>query len=255
MKKFITVAMAIAITLVMFLPCISLADVIWEPDNSFYRSHSDECTYIVPANEYVAAGENGSAPIYTSPTGSLKTTVENGTAIYSSWIYTDKNGCTWALSNAENGWINLYDYMLNYNSDTFTDEYADAIDYSEAAADNIVSGNAILFWSYPGATEPRAELDVYSDNFAPSATYVDKLGRTWAYYGYIYAQRDVWCCVDDPQNPNVWEGLEQKQPVPTGAAPYTPPKGISPTVIIIAGCAAALVALLAVGFITKSKKK
>lgn len=42
MKRILCALLAAAMLL---LPCMALADVILEPEDSFYKRHSDQCTY------------------------------------------------------------------------------------------------------------------------------------------------------------------------------------------------------------------
>ena len=42
MKRIFCALLAAAMLL---LPCMALADVILEPEDSFYKRHSDQCTY------------------------------------------------------------------------------------------------------------------------------------------------------------------------------------------------------------------
>lgn len=63
MKRIFCALLAAAMLL---LPCMALADVILEPEDSFYKRHSDQCTYQA-GRTYIAAGEGGSAPVYGAP--------------------------------------------------------------------------------------------------------------------------------------------------------------------------------------------
>lgn len=57
MKRIFCALLAAAMLL---LPCMALADVILEPEDSFYKRHSDQCTYQA-GRTYIAEGEGGSA--------------------------------------------------------------------------------------------------------------------------------------------------------------------------------------------------
>ena len=60
MKRIFCALLAAAMLL---LPCMALADVILEPEDSFYKRYSDQCTYQA-GRTYIAEGEGGSAPVY-----------------------------------------------------------------------------------------------------------------------------------------------------------------------------------------------
>ena len=46
------------------------ADVIWEPENSFYKMHAEECVY--HNRNYIANGPDGQVTIYKSPAVNLQ---------------------------------------------------------------------------------------------------------------------------------------------------------------------------------------
>ena len=64
MKK----AIALLFVLLLLVPALAFADVIVEPDNSFYRTHRSECQRQT-GRTYLANGPDGTLDLYTAPTG------------------------------------------------------------------------------------------------------------------------------------------------------------------------------------------
>ena len=77
-----------AALLAMSLAVPAAADVIWEPEDAFYKSHAEDCTLL--QRSFYTNGEAGYVNLYASPESDTVTgQIENGnrSAIY--WQYED----------------------------------------------------------------------------------------------------------------------------------------------------------------------
>lgn len=191
------------------------ADLIWEPQDSFYEKHRDECAYV--GRRYELAGYDGTVSVWSAPGGRVTATVSNGErgTVHFRW---SGNGVDWGYvygysgNRNDGGWIPMDDLSPVYDSIQFTEDH-------EA---EIVSGDPVpvefrsaVLYSYPGGPAGRVlEEDAaympFSEVF--SSVYTDENGLRWGYVGYYMGRRDDWVCLDDPMN----EGLD------TGVAPVSP---------------------------------
>ena len=122
-KKILALFMAV----LMALSLTALADVVWEPRNSFYETHHSQCTYL--GRSYYANGPDGFVTLWDAPGGStVAAQYENGTALSVYWTY--KNwGCitVWEGKNREevSGWVPMEQLYLIYDHISFEEEYGD----------------------------------------------------------------------------------------------------------------------------------
>ena len=70
------------IVCLLFLPAgTALADVVFEPENDFYKQHQREILYL--GRSFVANGEGGNVPIQNAPNSrGLAGSIQNGRSIY-----------------------------------------------------------------------------------------------------------------------------------------------------------------------------
>lgn len=176
------------------------ADVIWEPENSFYKIHAEECEY--HNRNYIANGPDGEVTVYKSPEVALKlTTIENGTKVNVYYIYEAKDGILWGLYDSweENitGWMPM-DYLdLEYDHICFVEEFGDQIKSKTEKLPQEYVGKEILIWSYPGSE--NGTVFVPHDPMEFSDVFEDEAGNLWGHVGYYYGWRNIWVCIDDPQ--------------------------------------------------------
>lgn len=175
------------------------ADVIWEPENSFYTKHNDECEMV--DRGFVANGPNGEVIVYKSPENPTEVaTMENGDTTWITWTYTDKEGIVWGYpNNIGSGWVPM-DYMnVIYDYISFEEEHGNEFVQKTGNVDDSYMGKLIYLWSYPGS-EDFTEFDLSGDwaDWMPEyrTTYVDEEGRTWGFCGYYYGMRNFWVCLD-----------------------------------------------------------
>lgn len=237
------------------LPAFAMADILWEPENdSFYRLHSEEMQSHYYARRYVANGKSGAAPIFTSPNGSKKDELTNGETIWVTWTYTKDDGSMWAYASHESdelGWVNLYDFLLLYDSAQFTLDHADEIREDSISLYERCGGQEIIMWTYPmsGTQASDYRLNDYGD-LTINQVYTDPEGKEWGYVGYWRGRWNAWICLDDPANENLTAA--PVEPMDTGAPAYDEPSSL-PLPLIGGGLSVAAVGAAAA--IIKCKKK
>ena len=180
------------------------ADLIFEPQDSFYEKHADSCKYV--NRTYIVNGFNGETIVYESPESAKKViTVKNREKYYISFVYTDKKNVEWGFledGQENSGWVPM-DYMYPvYNSQSFYEEYRDKITSDDGVIPNVTKGDVIYGWEYPGA-ERKFKLKVEEDTFDYSSMFTDEEGHQWGNVGYYRGDRDFWVCIDEPQNPDL----------------------------------------------------
>lgn len=184
---------AVLTVAVLVCPLTAQADVIWEPEDSFWESHQDDCKYL--GRNYRTSGE---VKVYKSPENDKAVkTLDAGVVFWSYYTYTDVNGNEWTLYcwDDETGWIpkvyleTVYDYV------SFANEYGDQIREESGTVDEKYLEEQIYFWNYPGAATggelPRSkELPEYEKVFT------DEYGHEWGFLNYWYGHKNVWVCLD-----------------------------------------------------------
>ena len=198
MKKVIGLCMVL-VSLVLCSQTVR-ADVIWEPQNSFYEKHSNKCEYV--DREFMANGPNGEVIVYKSPENAAEIgTMKNGETTWVTWTYTDADGTVWGYPNrVADGWVPM-DYMqVVYDYISFEEEHGNEFVEESGFVDEFYMKRSIYLWNYPGSTV-FAEIDMTGDwaDRLPeyNKTYVDEAGRKWGFCGYYYGQRNFWVCLDD----------------------------------------------------------
>lgn len=205
-KRFVSVFCALMLGALSAFP--AAADVIIEPDDSFYTSHWEECDYL--GNQYYANGQTGQLTGYRSPESKQeKKTFQNGELLYVSFTYTDETGTDWGVVEQNDGtcWVRLDEIVRKYDSELFREEHADALaPFDDQAGDyerlRDLDGE-IVVWTYPGSGESSGTITEFEggpDSFGFSECYTDENGLRWGYIGYYYGWRDCWICLDDPTN-------------------------------------------------------
>lgn len=251
MKRTLCAMLAAAMLL---LPCAAFGDVIWEPEDSFYRRHQEECFH-EERRAFIASGVEGFAYIYDAPDRGDRRKLDNGSEVYCEWFYTDENGAQWACMDADEGWINLHDFKIKYDWIAFEEEHRGEIREETVELDaSDGAGDAIIFYAYPGSERKDFEMSLsnFGGEMSVSKTYTDDEGRRWGFVGYWYGRRNLWISLDDP-TAEVPPAAEQPEPIGTGAPEYTEPKG-GGALIIAGGGLAALAAVAAALLIRKSKR-
>lgn len=251
MKKFLSLACALAALLALAAP--ARADLLWEPDNRFYRDHP--CTYV--DRSFYANGPDGFVTLWDEPEGSgVEAQYENGARLRVYWQYGDW-GCVtvWEDTGHVDGWVPMAHLSLIYDYLSFEEEYGDRIqDYAGQFADYAGNADRVSFFAYPGAPQVQEvrELGTFPEvlanltGTADSASYisrifVDEAGRTWGFVSYMYGRLNAWFCLDDPEGEDfpvrdvAAPELIPASPPVLPAAAYTPYLLVAAVVIVTAG--------------------
>lgn len=207
MKKLLRPVLCLLLcALFLALPLtVARADLIYEPEDEFYRRHRDECVYANAPYEVLAP--NGAANLYKSPESKeVLSTIDNGNRLNISYIYAPEDGPRWGsttIKNAKNEWVDVWvpmDYLWRaYDSDLFYEDYSAELYEGEAVLDfDTLSGSAI-FYDYPGSTVIAREMskDWVDGTVTLTQLFQDEAG-TWGYLPYYYGKVDGWVCVDNP---------------------------------------------------------
>lgn len=219
------VALICAVMLAVCCIASVSADVIFEPNDSFYETHRDAC--VRHERSYTAVGPNGDVTVYESPeSDKVMATYANGEALYISYIYTDPAGIQWGFyENWEtnvSGWIPM-DYLeLIYDGISFEEEFGHLFTEEEGTLAVEHQGKTVKFWKYPGSSE-YLEWTVEGENMPVYQTvYTDANGVRWGREGYYMGLRGYWMNLDAPDaeyvpvesvEPEETEPQEQKDPV------------------------------------------
>ena len=197
--------LALVLVLCMFFSFAVQADVIWEPEDSFYRSHSEECEYY--ARSRIVNSPEGGLPVYASPkSSSVVGTVENGTALHVQFTY-DNESWGYVEIPEGDGWMKLDETVLKYDNASFTEEYSSEFYEDEAVVKAMLEGlsdeDLIYDYAYPGSGPTQsyipAEYVLNDEYFSLQSLFEDENGRVWGHVGYFMGRRG-WICVSDPTN-------------------------------------------------------
>ena len=255
-----TFCLLLALVLLLALTPAVSADVIFEPQDSFYWEHRGECQY--HNRSYYADGIDNVAVVYRSPESpAVAERVKNGLELWISYTYEDENDVVWGYcENYEeswSGWIPMDYLLLKYDSICFREEFADRIEEESGTLEEI-SGQ-VYFWSYPGG-DYTAAFSVEGNSLPDyEAVFTDDAGRKWGHVGYYAGLRDCWLCLDDPtaDYPTLYAEHEPQQvthPVKdvTDQPVEIKPQGMSLNGILAAVC---VIAILSGGFLWMTRKK
>ena len=237
------------------------ADVIFEPQDSFFWEHRGECQY--HERTYYADGPENVAEVYRSPvSASVVERVKNGKELWISYIYEDKNGISWGYCDnyEENwaGWVPMDYLLLKYDYISFREEFADRITTLDKYGKLSAEGEVYL-WNYPGSEDFMT--NTVDAEYPPEyeAVFTDDAGRSWGFIGYHMAIRNVWVCLDNPTadyRTLYAEAVPQAvtHPVKTGTSEPIKIKSGGPDMntILAAVC---VIAILSGGFLWITRKK
>lgn len=277
-KRFITwLLLILLLAALTWVP--ALADVIWEPNDSFYHQKSEDCVY--NGRSYTVNGRNGSGTVFKEP-GSKQTVavINNGNVFYVSFTYKDNNGDNWGVvefnpdgsgnladtdySTAITGWVPMSDLTVVYDYISFAEDHGSQFKPYTGNYDTFKSGGPVVFWSYPGSGVIAWEEAAfeYDDYFEISDTFTDDENRLWGYVGYYYGARNVWVCISDPSG----DGIEKAPPSPVPEAatalpdPELPAAGNDENdavllIVVIVAAVVVITAVLIAVFWKKSARK
>lgn len=259
LKHILTPILAALMLVALALPVA--ADVIYEPRDSFYEQHREECTAQF-ARRYTANSEQGYVYLYRNPESSITVgALSNGEQISLSWAYTAPDGEVWGILTDDSGWVKMSELSLVYDSIAFLEEHkVDCLPYTEGSYTiEANESNRVLTWAYPGG-----ELKAFSftdPEFIGSVqmTYTDESGNVWGHIGYFRGTRDVWICLSAPYDTEVGGHAVKDHEVTLKAEP-TPSDDLpvsdgNTTVLITVGVLVAAVVLATAAIIAVMFRK
>lgn len=258
---------AVSVMLVSLLGSYAFADVIWEPENDFYSSRSNECEYV--NRDYYANGENGYLEIFSKPGGKSLGFAENGELFHVQFSYVAGSDI-WGLAeygedgdklesrgdgDSSTGWFKLDDAELKYDSQSFREDHeADFTDF-DGDYTYLLNTNNIVIWTFPNSGKTCGNLDGISEDFEIQSVYTDLDGLEWGYVSYYYGTKDFWICLSDPTNENI-AAKDVPSPVFVTPSPdYVPEASSNSMTTIIIICVAAAILCAAVAISVTNKKK
>lgn len=176
------------------------ADAIWEPNDTFYHDHYEDCRYV--NRNFTANGPDGEVIVYKSPENpTVVATWENGFHAYISFVYTDEDGNEWGIyedfETGVKGWMPMAYMQVVYDGISFAEEYGDSFVETYEPFPEELAGQTVYCFDYPGAKnafemrmpEVEEEMPWYA------RTFTDEQGMVWGYIGYFRGVRDRWVCI------------------------------------------------------------
>ena len=257
-KRLISLLFAVSVMLSLASP--ALADIIWEPENSFYEKHRNECVYENRA--YELAGYDGSVSLWSAPNGTVQQELPNGGqgTVQFRW---SGDGVEWGylynvLENwQEGGWAPMDDLTLIYDSRQFLEDHASEILEGDPVP---VDFDSAVLYSYPGGPvsgilKEDAAYMPFSEVF--STLYTDGDGCRWGYVGYYMGHRNGWVCLDDPLNEQLDTNIVAVEPsaAQLRGAPTVTPGVTQQTPLVLAGVLVVLVVVVTLLIIRKVRPK
>lgn len=219
MKRFFAMLTAAVCALALTVP--AFADVIWTPEDDFFKAHQSECT--LEKRNYYINSRDGYADLQTSPV-SEKTVAraKNGAQVSVGFTY-EKNGVKWGVvsySVSENkknwlkwdkesgvGWVRMSDLLLIYDEQSFETDHGKEFTKYDGSFDKLCASadQRVIVWSYPGSGVISADMKTLDQSYSalkPSAMWMDANGRVWGKIDYYKGIRG-WACLSDPANENL----------------------------------------------------
>ncbi len=249
----------------MFCTLSVRADLIWEPQDSFYRTHAESCTYVT--RRFTAKGPDGQVIVYKSPESpKVIATLENGTEVWVSYTYLDRDGVLWGIhegSREETGWMPMEYMQVVYDFVSFEEEYGAEIVEQTGRLGEEYKGKDIFFWNYPGSEEYTATPMDGQEMPEYDRTFTDEKGHIWGIVGYYYGMGNSWICVDQPTadyeelypdgGPGIGTQTEDGNPGSQGSERIVPKRNAG-TVILTTALVAA-VAFVTAGLLVVLKRR
>lgn len=267
MKRTWKQLLALCLTLLMMtlLTVPAAADIIYEPEDNFYKTHAEDCEYN-SYRRYLTNGEAGYVYLYKNPESDLTVqSYPNGETIAISFLYTSPEGEVWGIVSGDAGWFDMSQLSLIYDSQAFLEDNKDkCVPYTQGSYTIEASEEKpVRIWAYPGGE--MDEMTFTWNEFIQSVqmTYTDEAGNVWGHIGYARGIRNVWVCLTDPYSDTVGgyalddhEITLRQEPVPAEDIPVSDSNF---STVIIAGVLIVVVVigtavLIRMMFVKKNKK-
>jgi len=192
----------ILITLQLTIPITALADVLVEPNNDFYQRHRSDIAFL--GRSFIENGTDGYALVMNAPDSRReKGRIQNGEQVYLEYscLY---DGEFWGFTYEYSGWIRIDQLLVLYDHIAFAEEHMEEFYQYDGDFAAIEEAGDVIVWPWPGAeTSIRTFEDFDTESFHVLHAYKDKEGRQWGFVTYLYAQRNIWICLDDPINSDI----------------------------------------------------
>lgn len=249
----------------------ALADVLWEPESSFYQRNQDAC--VLEQRAYYTNSPEGCVTLWDAPGGNALAVLPNGETLHVYYRYQESGG-DWGVAEISTEllkaaaltvsglggdrwvevWVPMEDMTLKYDHQSFLEDHADSVRDESRTVD--LSGLNYCVYPYPGGAlsyqreSGEAELQV-----TLSPLYTDEAGREWGCCGYLYGDRDLWLCVSDLENPEL--PVEDHEPELYPAAEITPelPASTGSVSLWLTGSAVAVLCGVTAFLILRMKKR
>ncbi len=237
------ITLLLSFLLFLGLSVSALADVIYEPEEEFFRKHEDECYY--ENRDYIVAGADGYAVLQNTPEGGGYVNVPNGEVYRVTWIWDGGDEGLWGLVSYydepyqlwQDRWLPLADAEVKYDAISFAQEHgSEFLTPENGETLDLSRYGSMQLWPYPGAEAPFASfgwtgedawLSEAPDDLTFYTLYKDAAGRTWGNLGYLYGYRNFWVCLTDPEAASFGD---PEAPAPTEAPANTESPASAPTV-------------------------
>ena len=248
-RAFLSFLLALAAAFTLTAPLS--ADIIWEPEDNFYKKHHDECTYV--GRQYETAGYDGAVTVWRAPDGAVLETVPNGKrgTVQFRW---SGSGVAWGYISGysgdwdHGGWAPMDDLSLVYDSQQFMEEH----EVENTPFDPVpVEFHSAVLYGYPGGPAGRVlheDTDYMPFSEVFTEIYTDENGLRWGYVGYYMGRQNSWVCLDDPMNENLDTNVVPVAPSAAqlrGSATVTPGAAQQLPLILAGVLVAAVVAVTA----------
>ena len=237
MKRICT--LLIASLLISSLTVPALADVIWEPGDSFYDSHRFEVKYV----EYVYEAVRDTA-LYASPKAFAGERIPEGQTISINYLWKKNWGAGHVnlvqAGGYQEGWFELTDFRRLYTVVDFESSHQGEFAGREGTVP-LERGNPVYLYSFPGSgiSYPTDTAPVEGeDSLRYTAVYTDPEGLEWG--GIEYPEGRLWVCLSEPRN----SSLPRTVPKYAEDAPPEAPPPLLPAVIVAAVAAVTLLLIL-----------
>ncbi len=255
MKNRIWAGMCIFLFVLMFAS-VAAADVIWEPNDSFYSVSRDECEIL--GRHFTANSETGRTTVYTKPGSGVEADIiPNGSELFVSFTYKDRQGSEWGVvqylhnratdkitetyrsDDATTGWVHMSDLVLIYDHISFDEEHGNEFVPYNGDYDALRNTQGVIFWAYPGSGQTVSTQEEIGEDFRFEHAYTDTAGRQWGYVEYYFGYRSFWVCISDPTDPNlpantpIPQTTSQQQPANQPASASTQTDALPPQAVLI----------------------
>lgn len=226
MKKRICAAMCMFLFALLFASSAA-ADVLWEPNDSFYNVSRDQCEIL--GRHFQSNSKTGRTTVYNQPGSGVKADdIPNGSELFVSFTYKDRQGSEWGVvqylhdrasdtvtetyqsDGATTGWVLMDDLTLIYDHISFDEEHGKEFVPYSGDYDALRNAEGVIFWTYPGSGETVSTEIKITEDFHIEHAYTDPAGRQWGYVEYYFGYRSFWVCISDPSDPN----LPANTPIP-----------------------------------------